>query len=134
MRQAGEGAVVDSADPIVGEDQGDDIRKVSEGSRLDIFDEVSCQHDCLKLGQVGELTIPHHPQFIEGKPNISQVLVNIFVQEVCRDSLEFICLQVQILKETFLTNVRLKTRHCHVPSKMNTRITLVMMSKAFVQI
>ena len=88
--EAIEGAGVDVADLVVGEDEGYQVGKVPEGPGLYVLDEVPRQHDGLELGHAAELARSHHSEFIKGQPDVSEIFVHIFVEQVCRDPLKFV--------------------------------------------
>lgn len=93
-----EGSGIDVADLVVGQDQGHEIGEVPEGPSLDIFDEISREDDGLKLVHAAELTRSHYAEFVKRQPDVAEIFVNIFVEQVCRDPLKFVRLEIEILE------------------------------------
>ena len=98
MRQGDEGPPVDAGDLVVGEDEGDEVGQVPEGSHLNVSQSVAGEHDCLQLFKTGELTHSQETKPVEGKPDVAQVLVHVLVQQVRRNDSQLVCLEVEVLK------------------------------------
>ena len=98
MGETVKGAGVDIADLVVGEDQGDEVWEVPEGPSLDVLDEIPREHDGLQLVHAAELACSHHAEFVKRQPDVTEIFVNIFVEQVCRDPLKFVRLEIEILE------------------------------------
>ena len=96
--QTVEGPGVDVADLVVGQDQGHEVGEIPEGPSLDVFDEISREDDGLQLVHAAELASSHYAEFVKRQPDITEIFVNIFVEQVCRDPLKFVRLEIEILE------------------------------------
>ena len=107
VRQGDEGSPVDAGDLVVGEDEGDKVGQVPEGAHLNVAQSVPSQHDGLQLLKTGELAHSQEAEAVEGKSDISQVLVDVLVQQVSGDHGQLVGLEVEVLQLPQVVEARL---------------------------